>query len=175
MSDPVIEARQRVETAKAELATAEAEQKQQQVGQWIAELAAVRLEKAQARDRHRELQSRIHIEQDLRANAQAKVVAVLEQLRDSERARPVVADYLPDDPEVVQWLKAHKALEAKRDRLMAERDRLPDPDLTIIEANKYRGATGIIVQLEFAEQNLIRAIEGKPGVQRFEGGVFGVS
>ena len=40
---------------------------------------------------------------------------------------------------------------------------LDDPELTVVEADKFEGA-GALLQLQFAEQNLVRQLEGKSAV-----------
>jgi len=55
--------------------------------------------------------------------------------------------------------------------LIRERDKLPDPELTTIEANR---CAVDLMNLEFAERNLLRALRGQSGIVRIEGGVTGV-
>jgi hypothetical protein len=167
-------ARERLELAQQELDQAQEVADNERRHQLVTQLGEVRAELRQARARHQELMARSHKEREARDNAQAKVAQVLEQLAESERTRPAVADYLPEDVEVVAWREIHEALEAKRGRLIAQRDKLPDPDLALIEANRYAGPFGMIATLEFAESNILRQLEGQGGVIRIEGGVYGV-
>jgi hypothetical protein len=170
----LIDARETLQRAQEALRTAEAAHEQERRRVLLTELALVRAELAQARDRHAALQQRVHIDRDNYDNAQAKVRRRFEAIADSLGARPAIVDFLPDDPEAVKWAKRHAQLERERDKAMEERNRLPDPNETAAEANEYRGAYGLIATLEFSERNIIQALEGKGPIVRMEGGVYGV-
>lgn len=176
MTDPaIVTAHQRLELAKQDVAVLEKAAEEERRSGIITQLVELRSQRAQAIDTHAELQGSIQPQRDALWSAQRKVTAALEQIRESEKARPACADYLPDDPEVVRWRKAHTALQRKLDQLITARDALPDPDKTATEANQYRGPYGIIAQLEYAEQNLLHALEGGAPRVRFVGSVTGVS
>jgi hypothetical protein len=171
----LIDARQTLERARQAFAQAEAEHVEQRRASLLTDLALIRAQLEEARARHKKLQARIHIDRDNYDNAQTKVRRRFEAVADSLRARPSIVDFLPDDPEAVQWTKRHAQLERQRDKAMEERNALPDPNDTAAECNRYLGPAGIIMELLLTEQNLMRAIEGKPGIVRMEGGVYPVS
>jgi DNA repair exonuclease SbcCD ATPase subunit len=170
-----------VSDAQAELARAQQEldRAQQQADrarhiQLTAELARVRSELRQAREDHDALAARIHPARERLNNQNGRIHTAMEQIAGSEKARPACADWLPDDPEVVAWTKQHAALKVKADRLILERNKMPDPNDITSEANRYEGPAGLIVVLMYTEQNLMRMLEGCSGIVRLEGGVFGV-
>lgn len=154
MTDP-----QAVLEARALLARAEQEEHDERRAELVRQLTAVRNEHREAMARYRTLSTQIKRERETRGNAQAKVLAALDALDEHFRERPSVADYLVDDPDVVAWREAHEALERKRDGLILLRDKLPDPDRDLKEACSYEGAYGRIATLEYAEHNLLHALE----------------
>jgi chromosome segregation ATPase len=162
------EAEARIAEARAVLAQAEADEKQRRMAGLRFSLAQVRQERPAAEARYQELCDLIHYQAEVRANAQGRVARAFEALRESERQRPEVAEFLPEDPEVVRWRKAHEALKAQCERRIAERDALPDPDRLRPEAAEVGSS---ILNLKLAEQNLIRALRGRGGVTRIEGSV----
>jgi hypothetical protein len=174
MTDIVVSAQQELNRAQEALAIAQAEADRARHVELVNELAKVRAELRQARSTHAGLVSRIHPARERWQNQQRRINSALEAIADSEHARPACADWLPDDPEVVAWKKNHAALKIKCDRLIQQRDKMEDANDITSEANKYEGFTGIIAQLTFAEANIVRMLEGRPGMVRFEGGVSGV-
>jgi hypothetical protein len=161
----ITQAQTLVEEARAQLARAEEAVNAERRTELIGKLAAVRAEIREGRARYGKLRLKIHAQRQDRGNAQEKINSVLRELADSEAARPAVADFLPEDPDVVRWRKHHEALQAKRIRLIGQRDALPDPDSNgdVTEAAAYEGPQGKIAALEFSEANILRMLgPGRP-------------
>jgi DNA repair exonuclease SbcCD ATPase subunit len=156
------------------LARIQREEQQQRREDLIQQLTAVRAELRTAEDRYKQLHAQIHKEREDKANAQSHVEAAAEAVRDSWLGRPKIAEYLPDDPEVVAWRTQHQALERRHEERIAKRNALPDPQRDLGEAISYEGPMGRIATLRFSQQNLVNALEGRSGITRIEGGVFGV-
>jgi hypothetical protein len=154
MTDP-----QAVLAARALIARADEEERNQRRADLIRQLAQVRTEHRAATVRYRSLSAQIKAGRQSLAQAQLKVQAAFHALDEHSAARPSVADYLPDDPDVLRWTEAHAALEGKCDELILLRDALPDPDRDLAEACAFEGAYGTIAVLEFSESNLVRALE----------------
>lgn len=166
-----------IETLRAELERAEQEEAEELQRQRIAKLAEARAELRRARARYQELNVSIKADRAARAEVQGRTNHVAVRLNEHLRQRPAVADYLPEDPEVVAWRKERTELQQERERLIAERDALPDPEASeyFKEACSYEGPFGIIATLEFTVQNLLHQLEGRSGIIRIEGGISGVS
>lgn len=74
-------------------------------------------------------------------------------------ARPRVADYLPDDPEAVDWQAALEARQAKVEELHVQHRALPN--LYELRAEGVE-LTQRIQGLHFEENNLLNALAGRP-------------
>jgi chromosome segregation ATPase len=157
--------------AEAQIDALQAEQKQTRRAELIAQLEKVRADIRTARARYAELVPVIKAERQARAEAQEKVSKAHAQLTDSFERCPRIAKFLPDDPEAVEWRTQHETLQRKYDKLIAERDALPDPERNVKEAGAFEGPFGIIGQLQFSEQNILRHLEPGPPSG---GGVSGV-
>ena len=107
---------------------------------------------------------------EARDNAHRAVIGRDQLIAINLGERPSVFDLLPTDPECVRWKRRHDALIADRDQHVAERDSLPDPEGDRQAASDLNAA---IIQLEWAERNLLRAI--RTGSGNAEGGISGVS
>lgn len=171
---PMTTPQQALAEAQAQLNRAQDIERTRQHEELLQQLAAVRHDHREAKARYQVLRRQFYQQQEDRANAQDRINRMLTQITESLACRPEVADLLPADPDVVRWREQHEALERKRDQLIVARDRLPDPELVRREAAGMEGPYGSIATLQYAEQNLLRKLEGRSGVTRLEGGVFGV-
>jgi hypothetical protein len=157
------EARARLEEAKAHVAQIEAEIAAEERVAAIAQLENVRTELHQKTALYEQTKRDVIAQREDRANALTHLRNAQEAVNESNRLRPPVALYLPSDPDVTRWQKQHIALELKRNQRKAEHDALPDPDVTVEPVAGFEGPAGVLAQLHYAEQNLLRRLEGRSG------------
>jgi hypothetical protein len=161
-----------VAQARQALARAEQVQKNEHRRELLAKLEAVRAEKAKAQADYQRLAGQIKQEREWRAQKRQQIERVRDMIGQSWDQRPTVAAFLPDDPEVTRWRRQYAALEAERDKLIAEVNAAHETN--VLEAARYEGATGIIATLEYSEANLLAAID--PQARKWmEGGVYPVN
>lgn len=82
---------------------------------------------------------------------------ILTQLADCERRKPLVADFLPDDPEVIAWRSQYDALRAAHAEHLALRLQMLNPEVPRQTAFDLREK---LIAAAFAEQNLVNALNG---------------
>ncbi len=150
-----------VDQARAVLTRAEAEQTTQQRAELIQKLSTVRAEHRQAQARYEELATSIKTRRKERAEWQQKINQVVTRIQESWHVRPEVAEYLPDDPEVMEWQRKHTILEQERATLIQNRDQIPDPEGDVKEAGAFEGVHGSLAQLEFTERNILAQLDPK--------------
>jgi hypothetical protein len=161
-----------IEQARAQLIAAEEQAAEERRRQLLGQLDQARKDLRRMRSRHQALATRIQQQRSERHEGLRQLRILDQQLADSWSARPRVADYLPDDEDVIAWEEQHHAIEEKRAALLAA---LPNPDqgADFDEACSYEGATGKIATLEFTVENLLRQLDGQ-GRHELKGGIYGV-
>jgi hypothetical protein len=164
---------QDVVIARAALHQAEAAARDEQRKELLAKLAAVRAEKAKAYLDYQRLAGQIKQEREGRASMQGQIERVRDMIGQAWADRPTVADFLPDDPEVVAWRRQYESLERERDKLIARVNAAHEtPALELVRYNDP--AVGLIPRLEHAEANLLAALD--PHARKWtEGGVYPVN
>jgi hypothetical protein len=167
-------ARARLNELDAERAELKAGVEATEREQFIRDLEATREEKRKANTRHAELMSLAKIQSDAFDLARQKIERAQAAVADSLQRRPDVADYLPNDPECIEWLIEHRRLEADLETQIAERKKLVDPNATIAEANRFEGPSGIVATLDFRERNLLIRLQGGMTKAWAKSGISGV-
>lgn len=98
-------------------------------------------------------------ERELKSLLQKRIETAQEMLDASWAGRPPAFDHLGDtDPECAQWHGKHAALEQQRDKLIAQRNAVPDTDL--LEAIHLKSA---IERLQYHERNILNSLNGSLG------------
>ena len=137
----------------------------------VKQLKAVRAELRTKRAAFDKLAKRImQGQEDLNAvyANQTAVIAALGRLQD---AKPEIADFLPNEPEVLEWKDNVRILTGRLEKLKAARLALPNVELLRIEAVQLRER---IQQLQYAESNCLHRLDGTVATTR-PGGVFAPS
>ena len=140
----------------------------------IRKLAAVREQLQAAHEDYDRLSTAIHAGNDGIRRQQAAIDELTELLEASNRARPQVFEFLPDDSEVKAWKRQHDALTAERDRAIQKREEIRSGMPPLPEAAAYEGNFGRIANLERLENNLIRKLRGEEIGATWQGGVYRV-
>lgn len=156
--------------ARTVLAQNEEEQKELKRAQQIAQLATIRTELRTKQAVLNALPQKIADAQNDLDNTRRHLLAVSDELSTLEHAKPEMAEYLPTDPEVVEWNARRADLEAKLGELRAQRAGLPNVELMRIEGVNLHRRVG---ELVYAESNLLNQLKGTHA-QVPPGGVFGV-
>lgn len=160
-----------LEISEHQAAIADLRQRQQQehTESLKSQLRDVRQRLLPARTEHTVLTATLPTLDAARYDAQQKVLRWGEEISIHLRRRPAAADYLDpsEDQEVAKWQFDHNRLVALRDEAIRK---IPPPPPHLRQSE----LAAEIQQLEFAEQNILRALDGSVG--KFpNGGVFGVS
>ena len=152
--------------ARAQLDAAEAAEKKVRRSKLTAELAAVRAELRTKRKAFAKLSKEVMEGQANLDNVRGNIIAVSDALSRLQTVKPACADVLPDDPESKEWQENCAVLNARLDKLRAERQSLPSVELLRNEGVQLRER---IQQLEFAESNLLNELSGTLAQNRVGG------
>jgi hypothetical protein len=162
-------------TARAALQSAEEQQHEERQKELLRELEKVRAEKQVATARHNELAAAIKQSREQVGQLRSELKRAIEHVNEGIDRRPRVADYLPNDPEVLAWRRQQEALEQTRDRISARLREAGEPERHIVELVRYNDPVmGILPQLERAEQNLMRQLDPEEHKRFLAGGVYHV-
>lgn len=160
--------KQLAELRVAVVAQQEVEQRKEGRTKLTKQLGEVRTELRTKRSAFDKLAKRIlHGQEDLNA-VQGNMMAVIDALGRYQAAKPSVVDFLPSDPEAVEWNDNVRILSERLEKLKAEKLALPNVQLLRIEAIGMRER---IAQLKCAEGNIVSELDGTLAVNRV-GGVF---
>jgi hypothetical protein len=140
----------------------EAESEAKERARLVGHLEGARTDLARFRAREAEIKPVILRQREDRQLAQAAVARANNALSDHLTTKPAVYDYLPADPEVQAWEHKRHQLQQRRDELVVERNRLPDPD-TNGDTDECIRLGHDIGQLKFAVNNLLAALERRSG------------
>jgi hypothetical protein len=124
-------------------------------------LASVRAELRTKRAELHKVEGNHKRQNEQRARIQSKLNQVLLEIDESWRQRPVVADIpLLHDPEVIAWKRDHKRLEDERDKLIEQRNSVPQVDLmAAVRLAKE------VESLEYSEGNLLNKLTNSFGTE----------
>lgn len=145
--------------AQAALDAAKQRQQEEQRQHDTDKLANIRSDKREKRAELHKIEGSHKRNSERLAHVQNKLNQVLLKIDQSWRDRPAVADIpLLHDPEVIAWKRDHKRLEDERDKLIEQRNSVPQVDLlaAVRLAEEIR-------RLEYAEQNLLDKLNGSLG------------
>ncbi len=145
----VNEAETRLKEAQADLHEAEKAEARQK-------LAEVRRMLAEQEAQLKDITAEIEHGRGALAHLQADFDSVTNEISQLTLERPSVADALPDDPEVVAWQKRYDHLQALRKEAIERREDFTMPDT--MDAVRLDQS---ITQLKYAEQNLLRKLNGE--------------
>ena len=146
----------------------EVEQRKERRTKLTKRLAEVRAELRSKRSAFDKLAKRImQGQEDLNA-VNGNMMAVIDALGRYQAAKPAVVDFLPSDPEAVEWNDNVRILSKRLEKLKTGKLALPNVQLVRIEAIGMRDR---IQQLEYAESNIVNELEGTLAQNRV-GGVF---
>ena len=145
------------------LAQVEVKQRGERRAELLRQLRETRAQLREAHTTYRKLAKQIHSEDNQRAAVTAKLNLSLSAIQQSLQLRPASADYLSadEDAEVAEWTRRHAGLEAERNKLLKQRDAVPQTNRA--EAVSYEGPSGTIARMEQVEKNLLAALDGSLG------------
>ncbi len=161
----------RVAQLEQALADAKRDATAQTRGENLARLKTTRAELRKARSDYARLAKQIKLEDQARDAYTRSIQALQIAIGESLSRRPLVAQFLPDDEDVVVWRQRHDTLTTELNRQMELRAAVPTTPR--IEAIQFEGPFGIIAQLERTELNLVNALSGSLGMLT-EGGITSV-
>jgi hypothetical protein len=124
----------------------------------VEELAMVREKLRLGKARYLTIATEIKELRLAKDNLRGRIRNAEERIGTHSNQRPRCWEWLPDDPDVVEYERVHAALEAEREALCAELRGINSEQNTF-EACQYEGPTGILVTLALAEGNLLAALE----------------
>ncbi len=163
---------QKIIALQHEIRQAQAEAERARRVELVEKLKATRAELKQAYADYRRLARQIKDEDAARDAHTRMIVAFENAISEHLREKPLVADILEDDEDVIVWRKRFIELTDARNRQMAHRAAVPmTPRQSAIE---FEGDFGKIALLQRAEVNLVNAISGTIG-NRFVGGINSVT
>jgi hypothetical protein len=123
-----------------------------------ADLAAVREARRIGEARYLELATAIKAKRLAKENLRGQIRNADERIGAHYDSRLRAADYLPEDPEVVEWNAEHERLHAERQLLIDEIRAINSEEFTQ-EAILFESPYGLIAQWQLAEGNLVAALE----------------
>jgi len=124
----------------------------------IAELAEVREKLRIGTARYLEIAPVIKAKRLAKENLRGRIYNADERISAHFDTKPRAADYLPLDPEVVEWNVEHERLQAER-QLLIDEIRSINSEENTFEAIQFEGPFGILATLQLAEGNLLAALE----------------
>lgn len=145
--------------AQATLSNAEREILRKQREADRDKLAAIQTQLRSARVEYARLRKAIRAEDTHRARAQAEVSKISERIAEHLADCPEIAEFLPDDVEVVAWQKRQDELTAAYDAAVLRRNSLPRTDRA--HAAGFEGDNGVIAQLQYRERNVLAKLRGE--------------
>jgi hypothetical protein len=148
------------QTLEIRLADVRRREQQEQADQLKLKLRAIREERRAAIAEHERMATAIRGERAAKSKIKLALEDVADRIAASLRMRPAAADYLDpaDDPDIEQWTKAHKALEAEHTRLRKESADLAET--AVIDAVRLQSR---IEQLGFEERATMVQIDHLAG------------
>ncbi|MGB8028804.1 MAG: hypothetical protein WCF30_03980 [Terracidiphilus sp.] len=153
---------------RAQLAEIEATERKERRTKLVANLVAVRGELKIKRREFEKLAKKIFNAQPELDAIHRNMMSVIAAQGYHAAGRPAVCDFLPNEPEAVQWFDGVRTLNERLEELKKAKQTLGNIELLRIEAIGIRER---VQQLEFAESDFINQLQNSSGVDRV-GGVF---
>lgn len=157
--------------ARAELAAAEAAQREERRAGLVAQLVRVREEIRTKQPAYEALCNRIIVAQNDLDNVRAEILSVDSALSRLGAAKPEVAAFLPDDPETKTWEHNCAELRKELEQLRTRRSAIGSVELQRIEAVNLREE---LRALRYAETNTLRLLNNEVAPTSLHGEVRGV-
>lgn len=158
---------QRLTEAQQAIREIESRRQERQKAADIKLLATVRAELVEHQTFYETNLPRFHAQRENYENARLHIRVALEAVGESQRQMPAVAQYLPDDAQVVRWKTRHDALLARLTEAQTAFASLPDPDVLRRELAQVGNQ---ITQLTYSVDNLVAKLEGHSGKAWLLGG-----
>jgi DNA repair exonuclease SbcCD ATPase subunit len=144
--------------AKSELARALATQNDTRRSDLIANLKSVRQELRKLRPKFTQLKSRVLAQQAEHENIHRAIQIREDHVSELLASQPDCYDYLPDDPECLQWAAAIEAVRKETEQLRAHLASQPNLYALRLEGVELSQR---IENLQFSEASLITLLAGK--------------
>lgn len=157
--------------ARTQLAQAEADARKERRTKLIEDLRTVRSELKAKRKTYAQLERKVLEGQAALDSIYSSQMAVIDARGRLQTVRPEIADFLPNDPEVLEWNDNIRILDERLVKLREARSKLPNVQLLRAEAMRTHDA---IMQLEWREGNILNELNNSLAKNRV-GGVFGLT